>query len=67
MSTNTSSTRPLNWSALPATTVPDAPTLAPTESGTLGERGTPWWEQTEQQRRHRWQAALSELDERAER
>jgi hypothetical protein len=33
----------------------------------LGERGTPWWEQTEQQRRHRWQAALSELDERAER
>ena len=22
----------------------------------LGERGTPWWEQTEQQRRERWSA-----------
>ena len=33
----------------------------------LGERGTPWWEQTDEQRRHRWQTALSELDERAKR
>ena len=24
----------------------------------LGERGTPWWEQTEQQRRQRWEAGL---------
>ncbi|MGB3829974.1 MAG: 2-polyprenylphenol hydroxylase [Ornithinimicrobium sp.] len=27
----------------------------------LGERGTPWWEQTAQQRQDRWQEALSEL------
>ncbi len=26
----------------------------------LGERGTPWWEQTEQQRRDRWRAGLDE-------
>ena len=24
----------------------------------LGERGTPWWEQTEQERRERWEAGL---------
>ena len=24
----------------------------------LGERGTPWWEQTEQERRARWEAAV---------
>ena len=24
----------------------------------LGERGTPWWEQTEQERRARWEAGL---------
>lgn len=29
----------------------------------LGERGTPWWEQSEQERRSRWQAALRELDD----
>ncbi len=28
----------------------------------LGERGTPWWEQTESQRRERWESALAELD-----
>lgn len=28
----------------------------------LGERGTPWWEQTQTQRRERWEAALTELD-----
>ena len=33
----------------------------------LGERGTPWWEQTDQQRRSRWEQAMSELDERAQR
>lgn len=27
----------------------------------LGERGTPWWEQTSEQRRSRWEAALAEL------
>jgi hypothetical protein len=26
----------------------------------LGERGTPWWEQTEQERRARWEAGLPE-------
>jgi hypothetical protein len=24
----------------------------------LGERGTPWWEQSEQERRQRWEAGL---------
>jgi hypothetical protein len=24
----------------------------------LGERGTPWWEQTLEQRRQRWESAL---------
>ena len=24
----------------------------------LGERGTPWWEQTDEQRRDRWEAGL---------
>jgi hypothetical protein len=28
----------------------------------LGERGTPWWEQTDSQRRQRWESALAELD-----
>jgi hypothetical protein len=28
----------------------------------LGERGTPWWEQDEDGRRERWEAALDELD-----
>ncbi|MGB7450155.1 MAG: 2-polyprenylphenol hydroxylase [Ornithinimicrobium sp.] len=28
----------------------------------LGERGTPWWEQSGSQRQHRWEAALRELD-----
>ena len=28
----------------------------------LGERGTPWWEQTDAERRERWQSALAELD-----
>ena len=26
----------------------------------LGERGTPWWEQTPEQRRARWEAGLDE-------
>ena len=26
----------------------------------LGERGTPWWEQTSEQRRARWEAGLPE-------
>ena len=26
----------------------------------LGERGTPWWEQSEQERRQRWEAGLPE-------
>jgi hypothetical protein len=26
----------------------------------LGERGTPWWEQTDAQRRERWEAGLPE-------
>ncbi|PRY39525.1 hypothetical protein [Umezawaea tangerina] len=29
----------------------------------LGERGTPWWEQTSEQRRHRWEHGLAELGE----
>jgi hypothetical protein len=28
----------------------------------LGERGTPWWEQSDAARRARWEAALRELD-----
>jgi len=28
----------------------------------LGERGTPWWEQAEAQRRERWEQALTDLD-----
>lgn len=28
----------------------------------LGERGEPWWEQDQTQRRHRWEAALRDLD-----
>lgn len=28
----------------------------------LGERGTPWWEQTPEERRARWTAALAALD-----
>ncbi|MHC5559586.1 biopolymer transporter Tol [Kocuria sp. U4B] len=28
----------------------------------LGERGTPWWEQTPEQRRARWTDALERLD-----
>ncbi|MFJ4878561.1 hypothetical protein ACIP93_25615 [Streptomyces sp. NPDC088745] len=28
----------------------------------LGERGTPWWEQTDEERRHRWETGLAELD-----
>ncbi|MBV2358105.1 hypothetical protein KUM39_27810 [Streptomyces sp. J2-1] len=29
----------------------------------LGERGTPWWEQTEEQRRRRWEEGVAQLDE----
>lgn len=29
----------------------------------LGERGTPWWEQTPAEREARWTAALAQLDE----
>jgi hypothetical protein len=28
----------------------------------LGERGPRWWEQTEAERRERWESALTELD-----
>ncbi len=28
----------------------------------LGERGTPWWEQDDDERRARWEAALRDLD-----
>ncbi|MFI8205520.1 hypothetical protein [Streptomyces sp. NPDC085937] len=28
----------------------------------LGERGTPWWEQPEDERRQRWEAGLESLD-----
>lgn len=28
----------------------------------LGERGEPWWEQSPDRRRARWQAALADLD-----
>jgi hypothetical protein len=28
----------------------------------LGERGTPWWEQSEEQRRRRWEVGLAALD-----
>lgn len=28
----------------------------------LGERGTPWWDQDDAERRHRWEEALHELD-----
>ena len=26
----------------------------------LGERGTPWWEQSDDERRHRWEAGLGD-------
>ncbi|MEU1334884.1 hypothetical protein [Streptomyces sp. NPDC005865] len=29
----------------------------------LGERGTPWWEQSETERRRRWEEGLAGLDE----
>ncbi|MEU2957132.1 hypothetical protein ACIOUE_22945 [Streptomyces xanthochromogenes] len=29
----------------------------------LGERGTPWWEQSAAQRRRRWEEGLSALDD----
>lgn len=29
----------------------------------LGERGTPWWEQTDSERRDRWESALGHLDD----
>nr|WP_225881996.1 hypothetical protein [Streptomyces aureocirculatus] len=29
----------------------------------LGERGTPWWEQTLPQRRQRWNSSLHQLDQ----
>jgi hypothetical protein len=28
----------------------------------LGERGPKWWEQTDAERRERWESALAELD-----
>ncbi|GAA1479540.1 hypothetical protein GCM10009623_39860 [Nocardioides aestuarii] len=28
----------------------------------LGERGTPWWEQTAAERRERWERSLAELE-----
>lgn len=28
----------------------------------LGERGVPWWEQSPEQRRERWEAGLRDLD-----
>lgn len=28
----------------------------------LGERGTPWWEETDAERRRRWESALADLD-----
>ena len=28
----------------------------------LGERGTPWWEQGDVERRERWERSLAELD-----
>ncbi|CAL9334828.1 hypothetical protein AB0K98_18925 [Streptomyces werraensis] len=28
----------------------------------LGERGAPWWEQSEEERRHRWEEGLKSLD-----
>ncbi|TXS49989.1 hypothetical protein [Streptomyces sp. t39] len=29
----------------------------------LGERGTPWWEQSDEERRRRWRDGLSALDD----
>jgi hypothetical protein len=31
----------------------------------LGERGTPWWEQSDGERRARWEKGLTELEPRA--
>lgn len=28
----------------------------------LGERGAPWWEQSDEERRHRWEEGLKSLD-----
>ncbi len=30
----------------------------------LGERGTPWWEQSDDERRERWESALRDLGRR---
>ncbi|MFE7894573.1 hypothetical protein [Streptomyces sp. NPDC057412] len=32
----------------------------------LGERGTPWWEQSDDERRRRWEDGLAALDEDAQ-
>ncbi|TQL24733.1 hypothetical protein FBY37_6838 [Streptomyces sp. SLBN-134] len=32
----------------------------------LGERGTPWWDQPEDERRRRWEQGLARLDAEAE-
>ncbi|MFF6916531.1 hypothetical protein [Streptomyces sp. NPDC012466] len=32
----------------------------------LGERGTPWWEQPEDERRRRWEQGLARLDAEAQ-
>ncbi|MEU1425039.1 hypothetical protein [Kitasatospora sp. NPDC005751] len=33
----------------------------------LGERGTPWWEQSPRERRERWERGLADLDASSER
>ncbi|WP_299537591.1 hypothetical protein [uncultured Streptomyces sp.] len=33
-----------------------------TAKAALGERGTPWWEQTPAERRRRWETGAAELD-----
>ncbi|ADB35323.1 hypothetical protein Kfla_6321 [Kribbella flavida DSM 17836] len=38
-----------------------ARTRVQTAKVALGERGVPWWEQTEQEREHRWTTGLRQL------
>src|SRR6478672_9370098 len=41
----------------PPVTAPHAPGVHAAKTA-LGERGTPWWEQSDEQRRTRWSAAV---------
>ncbi|MEV4950024.1 hypothetical protein [Streptomyces sp. NPDC053755] len=41
----------------------DARARVHTAKTALGERGAPWWDQTDEERRTRWEEGLAALDE----